>query len=97
MSSMNKRLEDQQVQLQALRGERNVLDEQLGVLRDRLVMFRQTKWVTRIGLDRIEETLLDPAAGQSRQLNERISELLSRITSLREKLDGASNQLRSLG
>jgi hypothetical protein len=67
------------------------------VLRDRLVMFKQTKWVTRIGLDRIEETLLDPAARQSRQLNARIGELLSRVGGLREKLDGASSQLRALG
>lgn len=97
LSSMNSRLEELQTQLQGLGVERSALDEQLGSLRDRLVTYKQTKWVTRIGLDRIEETLLDPAAGQSRQVNSRIGELLSRVGRLREKLDGASSQLRALG
>jgi len=97
LSSINKRLDELRTQLQTQRGERNALGEQLKTLRERLVYFKQTKWVNHIGLDKIDNDVLDPADAQSRRMNSRIEDLLSRISRVREKIDAAIGQLKALG
>lgn len=87
LNTLDQRLQSMQSRVKTLNEERKGLAVQLGTLRERIVEFKQTKWVTHIGLDKIDDNILDPAVAQSRQLNLRMETLLLRISRVQDKIE----------
>ena len=91
------RLDSLVTQLQSLQTQQLALATHLQNLNEQLGIMRQSKWVTRIGLDKTEETILNPATARSNQTAVRLEELVARVSRVREKITSSSSQVKALG
>jgi len=80
-----------------LNHDRESFDAMLQDLRQQLVSAQQNKWVDRLGLEKIDEQILSPAQRLAKKLNSGLTDEITRINRVKEKISGSVSQLNGLG
>ncbi len=97
LNTLSTRLNSQLSELHSLRTEHSSLVADLKSQRERMVLYKQTKWVARIGLDKLNRNVLTPADELARDVNASLTAVITRARNTRERIDASSSQLKGLG